>query len=52
MSSLPLLALAATVWASLFKALAVAAQPHRATCTRCGKPVERRRLGDPVCRCP
>jgi len=51
MNSLPLLAAAATVWASLFKALAVAAAPHRATCARCGHPLERRRLGDPVCRC-
>jgi hypothetical protein len=51
MTSLPLIALFLTFWAVLLKALAVAARPTRATCARCGRPLERKRLGEPVCRC-
>jgi hypothetical protein len=51
MTSPMLIALYLVVWAALTKALAVAANPTRATCARCGRPVERRRLGEPVCRC-
>jgi hypothetical protein len=51
MTSLPFVSLFLTVWAALVKALAVAAQPSRGTCARCGHPVERRQLGGRVCRC-
>lgn len=51
MTSLPLIALFLVVWASFLKALAVAARPQGATCARCGRPLERRYLGEPVCRC-
>ncbi len=51
MTSPPVLALFLTVWATLLKALAVAAQPARATCARCGRPFERRHLGDRICGC-
>ena len=51
MTSVPVIAVFLVVWASLLKALAVAAQPGRATCARCGRPHERRHLGEPVCRC-
>ena len=50
-ASVPLIALFLTAWAALVKALAVAARPERATCARCGRPHERRRLGEHVCRC-
>jgi len=51
MTSLPQLGVFLTVWASLVKALAVAARPTRGTCARCGRPHERRHLGEPVCSC-
>jgi hypothetical protein len=51
MTSPTLIALYLTVWAVLTTALAVAAKPARSTCARCALPFERRRLGDPVCRC-
>lgn len=38
-------------WASLMRALFVKADLLPATCARCGRPFERRALGDPVCRC-
>jgi hypothetical protein len=52
MTSPLLIGLYLTVWAVLMRALAIATKPGRATCARCGRPFERRRLGDPVCRCP
>lgn len=52
MTSPLLITLYLTVWAVLMRALAIVAKPARATCARCGRPFERRRLGDPVCRCP
>jgi hypothetical protein len=51
MSSLPLITLLLTFWAVLLKALAVAAQPARARCARCGRRYERTQLGEAVCRC-
>jgi hypothetical protein len=51
MTSPFMIALYLTVWAVLMKALAVAAKPTRATCARCARPLERRRLGEPICRC-
>jgi hypothetical protein len=51
MTSTPLIALFLTLWATLLKALAVAVRPQRATCARCGRPVERRHLGDRICGC-
>jgi hypothetical protein len=51
MTSTPLIVLFLTLWATLLKALAVAARPQRGTCARCGRPVERRRLGDRICGC-
>jgi hypothetical protein len=51
MTSPVMIALFLVVWAVLLKALAAAADPARATCARCGRPFERRRLGEPVCRC-
>jgi len=51
MTSLPSIALYVTVWLTLLKALDATARPHRVTCARCALPLERRRLGEPVCRC-
>ncbi len=51
MTSPASLAVYLIVWAVLMKALAVAAKPARATCARCARPLERRQLGEPICRC-
>jgi hypothetical protein len=37
--------------AVLMRALLVRAHLAPPTCARCGLPLERRHLGDPVCRC-
>jgi hypothetical protein len=37
--------------ATLVRALLVRANLVSPTCARCGLPLERRRLGEPVCRC-
>ncbi len=37
-------------WATLMRALFVRAQILPATCGRCGLPLERRGLGDTICR--
>jgi hypothetical protein len=42
----------ALFWASLMRALFVKAQLLPGTCGRCGLRLERRGLGQPVCRCP
>jgi hypothetical protein len=47
----PLLLGYALLGATLMRALLVRARLLRPTCARCGLPFERRRLGDPVCRC-
>jgi hypothetical protein len=39
------------VWATLMKALLVKANLVPPCCARCGVRLERRQLGDPVCRC-
>jgi len=39
------------LWASLMRGLLVAAKILPPICSRCGLNLERRRLGDPVCRC-
>jgi hypothetical protein len=39
------------LWATLMRALLVKARLLPPTCARCGRPFERRHLGDPVCRC-
>jgi hypothetical protein len=39
------------LWATLMRGLLVAAKVLPPTCARCGRDLERRRLGDPVCRC-
>ena len=39
------------LWASLMRGLLVAAKILPPICARCGLNLERRRLGDPVCRC-
>ncbi len=39
------------LWATLMRALLVRAKIIRPTCARCGLPLERHRLGEPVCRC-
>ena len=36
---------------TLLKPLLVRAQMIQASCARCGKPYERRELGQPVCNC-
>jgi hypothetical protein len=38
-------------WATLMRALFVKAQILPGTCGRCGLPLERRGMGQPVCRC-
>jgi hypothetical protein len=47
----PLIVAYVLLWAALMRALLVRAKLVRPTCARCGLPFERRRLGDPVCRC-
>jgi hypothetical protein len=39
------------LWATLMRALLVMARLLPPTCARCGHPLERRDLGDRVCRC-
>jgi hypothetical protein len=39
------------LWAAMMRALLVRAQVLPATCNRCGRPYERRDLGDAVCSC-
>ncbi len=46
-----LLAPWAMLWLVLFRALLVRAGILPPTCPRCGRPFERRRMGDSVCRC-
>jgi hypothetical protein len=38
-------------WATLMRALLVKARLLPPTCARCGLPLERRALGERVCRC-
>jgi hypothetical protein len=38
-------------WAALVQALLVKAQVVPPACGRCGRPKERRHLGDPICAC-
>jgi len=39
------------LWATLMRGLLIKARIVPPTCGRCGRDLERRRLGDPVCRC-
>ena len=39
------------LWAAMMRALLVRAQILPATCNRCGRPYERRELGEAVCSC-
>jgi hypothetical protein len=39
------------LWATLMRGLLVAAKILPPMCRRCGLDLERRRMGDPVCRC-
>jgi hypothetical protein len=39
------------LWVTLVRALLVRAKVLRLTCARCALPLERRRLGEPICRC-
>jgi hypothetical protein len=39
------------LWAAMMRALLVRAQVLPMTCNRCGRPYERRDLGDSVCAC-
>ena len=39
------------LWAAMMRALLVRAQILPATCNRCGRPYERRELGETVCSC-
>jgi hypothetical protein len=41
----------AALWLVLMRGLLVKAKIVPPTCGRCGLDFERRRLGDPVCRC-
>jgi hypothetical protein len=47
----PLLVVYALFWATLMRALLVKAQLLPPTCARCGLPLERRALGERICRC-
>jgi hypothetical protein len=47
----PILIAYALFWATLMRALLVKARVLPPTCARCGLPLERRALGDPVCSC-
>ena len=47
----PILIAYALLWATLMRALLVKARILPATCARCGRPFERRALGEPVCGC-
>jgi hypothetical protein len=48
----PLIIAYALFAATLVRALLVRARLASPTCARCGLPLERQRLGEPVCRCP
>ena len=50
MSGLTLIAYA-LLWATLMRALLVRAHVLPPTCARCGLQLERRALGDRICRC-
>jgi hypothetical protein len=39
------------LWATLMRALLVKANIVPPSCGRCGRKLERRELGEPVCRC-
>ncbi len=39
------------LWATLMRALLVQAKIVPPNCGRCGRPLERRELGGPVCNC-
>jgi hypothetical protein len=39
------------LWATLMKALLVKANLVPASCGRCGRKLERRELGEPICGC-
>ncbi len=39
------------VWATLVQGMLVAARVLPPSCARCGLKLERRRMGEPVCRC-
>jgi hypothetical protein len=48
----PMLAIPYIVlWVAMMRALLVRAHILPATCNRCGRPFERRDLGEPVCSC-
>lgn len=47
----PLLAVYVLLGVTLMRALLVRARFLHATCAHCGLPLERRALGDRVCRC-
>ena len=47
----PLLIAYAFLSVTLLKPLLVRAQVIHASCARCGKPYERRELGQPICNC-
>jgi hypothetical protein len=47
----PLVLALVLFWATLMRALFVKAQILPATCARCGLRLERRAMGEPVCRC-
>ena len=39
------------LFATLARGLLIAAKVLPPTCARCGRNLERRKLGDPICRC-
>ena len=39
------------LWVAMMRALLVRAQVLPTTCNRCGRPYERRELGETVCSC-
>jgi hypothetical protein len=39
------------LWATLMRSLLIAAKVLPPTCGRCGRNLERRSLGDEICRC-
>jgi hypothetical protein len=39
------------LWFAMMRALLVRAEILPPTCNRCGRPFERRELGEPVCSC-
>lgn len=50
-TSATLLAPWAMLWVVLIRALLVRAQILPPTCSRCGQPLERARIGQTICRC-